>query len=59
MNKSPHILSPRNRLIFYMFRKIFYFCEICQSAARYSPFTYRGKNEVLLVCFPKIFFPLT
>ena len=27
------------------------------AAAQFSG--YRGKNEVLLVCFPKIFFPLT
>ena len=59
LHKSPHILSPRNRPIFYMFREIIYFCEIRWSIMRYSPFTYRGKNEVLLVCFPKIFFPLT
>ena len=40
-----------------MFRKIIYFCEIRRSTVEYFPFTYRGKNDVLLVCFPKIFFP--
>ena len=35
------------------------FCEIRRSTVGYYPLTYRGKNEVLLVCFPKIFFPLT
>ena len=42
-----------------MFQETIYFCEIRRSTVRYYPFTYRGKNDVLLVCFLKIFFPLT
>ena len=42
-----------------MFREKIYFCEIRRSTVKYYPLTYRGKNEVLLVRFPKIFSPLT
>ena len=40
-----------------MFRGIIDFCKIRRSTVRYYPFTYRGKNEVLLVYFLKIFSP--
>lgn len=39
-----------------MFRETIYFCEIRRSTVRYYPFTYRGKSDVLLVCFPKNIF---
>lgn len=55
----PSYIEPTKQTDFLHVSEIIYFCEIRRSTVRYYPFTYRGKNEVLLVCFPKIFFPLT
>ena len=53
----PSYIEPTKQTDFYMFRKIIHFCKIRRSTVGYYPLTYRGKNEVLLVCFPKNIFP--
>ncbi len=55
----PSYIEPTKQTDFLHVSENNFFVKFDETPWDIIPLTYRGKNAVLLVCFPKIFFPLT